>query len=180
MARKKLYFARPLNTYGQLIEVKMIELIKETFPQFDIEDPNQTKHQEGYIEWKERNKNNPGKSGMNYFYDEVLPQCWNVVAWPFLDGKIGAGVAGESLYFIEKGKWPHIIKAPRLKAIRPLDLEEMEALIAWEKMKNTATSKEVLEMVENEFVLSIETTRKRTWEILYEEYLPYEESHLII
>jgi len=169
MERKKLYFAHPLNTYDIPLEYKMLRLIKKSFPQFDIENPNQTRHQEGYK-----------KGGMDYFYKIVI-NCFNVVAWPFLDGKVGAGVAGE-MYTPMKhwGKWPLIIQTPRLKNIRQCSFDEISALIHWHEMKDVATNKEILEMVENEFVLSIDTTRKRTWEVLYEEYWPYEEAHLII
>ena len=169
MARKKLYFAHPINTYDTPLENKMLELIRWHFPVFDIENPNQPKHQENYK-----------KGGMDYFYGVMNGCKGGSVAAPFLDGVVGAGVAGEMIYHLNAGKAVWLIEAPRLIVIRPLFAEEILMLLRWDKMMNVATSKEILEMVENDFVLSIETTRKRTWEVLYEKKRPYEESHLII
>jgi len=87
---KKLYFAHPVNTYGQPIESDLVEFIRLSFQDWDIENPNQKKHQDGYADFKKRTGN-----GMNYFFDEVLPSMDGVIGMPFLDGKIGAGVFGE-------------------------------------------------------------------------------------
>ncbi len=177
MEKHVLYFAHPVNTYGTQLEQDMLSLIATCFPEMEIENPNQPQHQKGYAEWKERLKDTPSQ-GMNYFFDAVLPNCdAGTVALPFLDGKIGAGVAGEVIYMPQQKKGVYLIETPDLKTIRSFTAKEIELLFDWEKRKNEAATREARENVENSLVLSIAETRVRTWLVLYKIMKPYEEAH---
>ena len=48
---KKLYFGHPVNVYGTDLEKKLLEKIAADFPDWNIENPNQKNHQEGYEYW---------------------------------------------------------------------------------------------------------------------------------
>lgn len=95
--RNRLYFGHPVNTYNIELETQLLEAIVREFPDWEIENPNQKKHQEGYKKWMEETGN-----GMKYFTEEVLPSCDGGVFLAFRDGKWGAGVAKEGIYFLER------------------------------------------------------------------------------
>ncbi|MCF7835858.1 MAG: hypothetical protein K9M15_01935 [Candidatus Marinimicrobia bacterium] len=175
MLKPKIYFAHAVNTYGTIWEKSAIDRLQRKFPYFDIENPNQPHHQEEYKKWKEECGN-----GMNYFFEEVLPICTaGCVAMPFLDGLLGAGVAGETIWHFNAGNKIWLMEAPRFKNIRSFLPVEIKDLLRWEIIKRNVTEKRFLEMIETDLVLSIETTRKRTWKVLYKEFLPYEEAHMV-
>ena len=94
---RKLYFGHPINTYNTPLEEQLISVIAQEFPDWEIENPNQKKHSEGYKKWREETGN-----GMKYFAEEVLPSCDGGVFLAFRDGKWGAGVVKEGVYFLEK------------------------------------------------------------------------------
>lgn len=98
--KKRVYFGHPINTYNTELEKFLLQKISEAFQGWEIENPNQPHHQEGYQYWKETTGN-----GMDYFYKEVLPYCQAGIFLPFRDGKWGAGVFGEAK-FIEKARLP--------------------------------------------------------------------------
>lgn len=109
MARKKkkvIYFGHPVNTYapracdGGKLEKQLMSDIQSMHPDCIIENPNQPKHQEGYQKWSEKE----GKRGMDYFYEEILPNCDEGVFLAFRDGKWGAGVFGEAKAMANAGK----------------------------------------------------------------------------
>lgn len=96
---ESLYFAHPINVYNTPLEQKLISIISSNFPDCKIENPNQPHHQENYRTWrKEKGK------GMLYYFQEVLPKLDAGIALPFPDGMLGAGVAGEINFFLEKNK----------------------------------------------------------------------------
>ena len=97
---KRLYFGHPINTYNTDIEKQLLHKISETFRGWNIENPNQKHHQEGYRHWKERYKN-----GMEYFYKKVLPQCHAGIFLPFRDGKWSIGVFREAK-FLSQQEYP--------------------------------------------------------------------------
>lgn len=94
----KIYFGHPINTYGTELEVKLMAILVDTFPNWIIENPNQEHHQEGYQRWKKEHGN-----GMDYYYKEVLPRCNAGIFLPFRDGKWGAGVFGEAEFLAKLG-----------------------------------------------------------------------------
>jgi len=87
---KKLYFGHPVSVYGVESETKLLGIIEREFRGWEVENPNQQKHQDGYQLWKR----NTGR-GMDYYFREVLPKCDGGIFLPFKDGKWGAGVFGE-------------------------------------------------------------------------------------
>ncbi len=160
----KIYFAHTVNSYDTDLEKEQLSLTKKFFG-VRIENPNQPHHQKGYATYKERYKDHPTKSGMTYFYEEVLPGCDMCVCQIFLDGKWGAGVAHEAIFFLERGQPVWVIQ-PSDNKIRRLTTEEENMLIS----KNDS------------ILLSIEETRFRIWggkEPYQEKAIPYEKAHLL-
>jgi hypothetical protein len=182
MNKPVLYFAHPVNTYDKQIEKAMLERIYRHFPNFIIENPNQPQHQEGYAEYKKKYENTPGKSGMTYF-EEVLENCdGGTIALPFLDCRLGAGVASEVIFNLKRGRDVWFIcftQMPTRQVIRPFTGKEEALLLEWNERKDKAIDKKTLEKVGNTLILSIEETRRRTWTILYKIMRPYEKAHLI-
>jgi hypothetical protein len=160
---KRIYFAHPVSVYNTPLEKELIELIQYLFA-VEVENPNQLHHQKGYATFKEKYKNHPTKSGMTYFYEVVLPSCDSCVCQVYLDGKWGAGVAHEALFFLKKNL-PIWIIDPNSKKIRSLSAEEKESITN----NNPA------------IILSIEDTRLRTREGGKPDgkIIPYEQAHLI-
>lgn len=181
----KIYFAHPVNMYGEPIESAFEKLIAHNLTNDDIsliENPNQPQHQVGYDKYARRLKESgTSHKGMSYFYDEVLPNCSGCAGVPFLDGRLGLGVAGEMKWFIERDKpvwiaeralllWAHsyaeiFIQNPQigLFIVRPLIPEEVDFILSGDP----------------KFVVPHEETRLRTWKIYNKERRPYEEAHLV-
>lgn len=179
MGKSVLYFAHPVNTYDTQLEQDMLSLIATCFPEMEIENPNQPQHQKGYVEWKERFKNSPSQ-GMSYFFDVVLPNCdAGTVALPFLNGRLGAGVAGKVIFSLkkERGVW---LLEPAVTGfnLRPFWQNEIDLLLDWNNRKNATPNREESEKIENSLVLSIKETRVYTWAVLYKIPKPYRLAHL--
>lgn len=167
---KKVYFAHPVNIYGQPLEQALESLIANALTEGDrerIENPNQPKHQVGYDNYARRaRESQTGHKGMNYFYDEVLPGCDGCVAVPFLDNKFGLGVAGEMQWFLRNNKpvwcfW---------NTLGIFELSPDPVLPYFERF-----------ILANDprFVVPHEETRLRTWRVYNKERRPYEEAHLV-
>lgn len=127
---KTIYFGHPVNTYGTEPEAQLLAMISNSFPECEIENPNQEKHQEGYRRWKEKTGN-----GMDYFFKEVLPACHLGIFLPFRDGRWPAGVYKEASFMAETGCrifqiW-HTGEIIRLNIenLVPLSIEETRKLI---------------------------------------------------
>lgn len=129
---QRVYFGRPLNVYDTPLDIKLTAFIQKVFSGWEIEDPNQEKHREGYQHWMEKT----GR-GMNYYFQEVLPQMDSGVFLSFPDGKFGAGVYSEAecLFKLDKLIW------------------KISPLVVMSTMRN---------MSELE-VLSVEETRRRIY-----------------
>src|SRR3989338_6145414 len=176
---KKLYFAHPVNVYDTLLDESLVSFLKWTFGQglmgeecWEIENPNQTHHQVGYADWKKRLENDPTKQGgMSYYYDVVLPQCHGCVALAFLDDMVGAGVAGELKFFIDRNL---PVFGLGVDGEYGIYLQAVGEIGDWEKSLISAGDPSI--------VLSIEETRERTW-VSPEEYnntkLDYLKAHII-
>ncbi len=95
----KVYFGHPVNTYNTELEEHLLTVLPRLFPGSVIENPNQPHHQDGYQRYKRERR-----SGMPYFYEEVLPLCDEGVFLPFGDGAWGAGVYGEAQFLFDRGK----------------------------------------------------------------------------
>lgn len=161
---KHIYFAHPVNVYNTELERGILAMLMHAFPGVEIENPNQPHHQEGYRAWKKRYEGHLTKSGMNYFYEIVLPGCDSVAALPFLDDKWGAGVAGETIFFIERNQPAWVVDSnPPWLGIRKLTKKEEHLLITKDPS----------------LVLGIEETRFRTWGRgePYITMVPFEQAH---
>lgn len=182
---EKIYFAHPVNTYGEPIEDAFETLVATFLTQGNrnlIENPNQPHHQIGYNQYAERLKESAiSHTGMNYFYDLVLPDCSGCVGVPFLDGRFGLGVAGEMKWFLEHNKplWfvermslPRAIEYTEaftrnplcgLFCVRPVLREEAQLILSGDPKA----------------VVPHEETRLRTWKVYNRVRRPYEEAHLV-
>lgn len=96
---RTIYFGHPVNTYNSTLENDLIKVIRQSFPEWKIENPNQPNHQEGYVRWKKSMGN-----GMLYFFREVLPKMEGGIFLPFVDGRFGAGVFGEAEFLFNRKK----------------------------------------------------------------------------
>lgn len=187
----KIYFAHAVNSYNTPIETAFEILIANALTGDDcdlIENPNQLKHQQGYEKYAERQKESGTQhKGMSYFYDEMIPQCTNgCVGVPFLDMRLGLGVASEMKLTIELNRpvWIVVSEISRL----PITTRDLQQFIQdppngifyvrnimgieRELIRNTDPKKG------SELVVSHEETRLRTWKVYNREKRPYEEAHL--
>ena len=130
---KRLYFGHPINTYDTDLEFQLLQRISGSFPDWEIENPNQKCHQEGYARWKETTGN-----GMDYFTKQVLPSCQGGVFLPFRDGAWGAGVHKEAKFCVDQGH-PVWIIAPD-GAIVSLDISTVQPLTVEETRSRIRTS----------------------------------------
>lgn len=102
----KIYFAHPINTYGDRIEKYAIDFIYKLYPDCVLINPNSPEHQIGYE-----------RVGMKYFR-KIVRGCDRIVVLPFSDGSIGAGMGKEILWALKFG-----IKVIQLKPFE--DIEEI-------------------------------------------------------
>lgn len=120
----KLYFAHPVNTYNTEIEKAMLILIAYRFPGVEIVNPNTTEYQKAYEAAKAASGGTHGDhKGMDVFY-EMLKQLDGCVALPFLDRRMGLGVAGETQKTLKAWKDAWLIEPSR-----ELTPEELEAFV---------------------------------------------------
>lgn len=131
MGKKKiLYFGHPVNVYGTDLQKKLLGIIAQRFLHWDIENPDQPHHEEGYQRYK-RDKGN----GMAYYFEKVLPKCSGGVFLPFRDGAWGRGVFGEAKCITENGfpiwtiSHEGIVQAADVSIVRVLTVEETRARI---------------------------------------------------
>lgn len=181
----KIYFAHPVNLYGDLLEEAFLRFIAHylTDGNLDaIENPNQPHHQEGYRVWAARAKENSTQHrGMNYFFDEVLPKCkGGCVALPFLDGRMGLGVAGEAKWFLERSMPVWIVKSllmPTYAQLKEFVDHPLHVLLF--ELRPLQEVEGVLLLEEDpQLVVPHEETRLRTWTVYNREKRPYELAHL--
>lgn len=99
MKKLRMYFGRPINVFGTELDQMLMQKIAEVFPGYEIEDPNQQKHADGYQKYKEETGN-----GMDYYTEVVLPSCDAGIFLCFRDGSWGAGVFREALFFADENK----------------------------------------------------------------------------
>lgn len=182
----KIYFAHPVNIYGQPIEAAFEKLIAHRLTNGDlslIENPNQPKHQVGYDAYAKRAKESGTKhKGMNYFFDEVLPSCSECAGVPFLDGRFGLGVAGEMKRFIEHDQsvWVVVPKKWPFVTFGDLQLFTMDPVHGCFYVRLiTETERSKIISNDPELVVPHEETRLRTWRIYNQERRPYQEAHLV-
>jgi hypothetical protein len=128
MKKRIMYFGHPINTYDTELEKKLLAKIARRFPNCVIEDPNQEKHQEEYVRWKQKTGN-----GMQYYFSEVLPFCDTGIFLPFRDGAWGAGVFGEAKFFNRPWVWTinadAQVRIVHLETVQALSISETRARI---------------------------------------------------
>jgi len=124
-----LYFAHQVDLFNTKKEEELVKTLEEVFPEYEIYNPNQEHNQENYKLWKEETG-----SGMNYYYDVILPHIDAGAYISFQDGMIGAGAFHEMEYLFREDKpiweidWNHDIeKINFLDYSRKLSIEETRA-----------------------------------------------------
>lgn len=125
---RKMYFGHPVNTYGTELEWRLLSLVTERFPQWEIVNPGDAAHEAGYQRYRAAKS-----GGMGYFFEEVLPECQSGIFLPFRDGAWGAGVHGEAKFFLDRQRlvWRithegaiRLLGASLLAALPVLSVEE--------------------------------------------------------
>jgi len=181
---EEIYFAHPVNLYNEPTEAALEKLIASCLAYGNkqaIENPNQPRHQNGYRKWSARQKESDTKhKGMNYFFDEVLPHCSGCAAMPFLDLRMGLGVAGEAKWFLERGKPCWIIVPTHMPT--PDDIQDfirhpLNGLFQLRLLNGEEAA--LLISLDPKLVVPHEETRLRTWKVYNRVIRPYEEAHLI-
>jgi hypothetical protein len=116
--KPKIYFGHPINFYNTKKESELIVIIKEVFPDFRIENPAKKIHSLNYQKWREKTC-----SGMDYFYEKVLPKMDAGVFMTFKDRMFGAGVFDEMawLHNNKKEVWEIDYDGGILSRIHKLD-----------------------------------------------------------
>lgn len=117
---KNLYFGHPLSVFDTDIESELIDTIESTFPEYTIENPNQPHHKENYEKWEEEG------TGMDYYFEEVLPAMDAGVFLPFEDGTYGAGTAAEARFLADRER--PVYEIDYSGEITDLSIDEMDVL----------------------------------------------------
>lgn len=208
---KPTYFAHATNAYNKPIEKAALQFIADNIAGGDIgriENPNQPHHQEGYDRYAERVKRSyKNHKGMNYFYDEVLPGCGSCVAMPYLDGRVGLGVAGEALWFLERGLPVWYMEPDLGETVRKVEARHGKESLAAHFAELRAISNAIYEFIKDPLKSGIfrirtftdeevemlkadkdvgsallvphEETRLRSWFVYGQKERPYEAAHLV-
>lgn len=182
----RLYFGHPVNTYNTPVEDAVIELIRYHFPGVEIDNPNTPEYQERYDKLKESTGGTHGAHrGMDVFY-ETIKDDDGCVALPFLDGRMGLGVAGEAQKTLVYGKtvWliepshelseaelAEFVKDPRNGAFKIRELNEYEKA---EFLRHSD-----LKASRPAFVVPHEETRLRTFMQYNGPARPYAKAHIV-
>lgn len=104
------FFAHPIGTYGTRLEAALTALIIRHFDICEgrVENPSEPHHEEDYKLWAARNGD---IRLMNYFHEEVFPECDGSVALLFRDGRMGIDVADSTQWFIRESLPTFVISA---------------------------------------------------------------------
>lgn len=195
---EKLYFAHPVSSYGTPIETAVMVLIRAALPGYDIESPNQPHHQENYEKWKaESEEGRDVHSAMQYFFKVVQPGCVGTPALPFLDGKMGLGVAGEVVRDADDRKPTWFIKPTRegltasdvdafvedptghpIFVVQPFTNDELD-VVRREVEGHQSCIKNGGEYCGTMLVVGHQETRLRSFYQYRGATRPYEEAHLV-
>lgn len=189
MGQNRMYFAHPVNSFNTSFEKAMVKFLLYVFPGVVIENPNQPHHQTGYRDYAERFKHEPlkkGTRGMRYYHEVVLPSCDRCAALPFLDGRLGLGVADEARWYLERG-----MRTWFIDPVHVINLRELERFIEnplfhsdpFQVRCFTEQEKALLLNVDPNvgswLVVPHEETRLRTYMKYGKEMRPYEIAHLV-
>lgn len=95
---RNLYFAHPINVYDTELEKQILATLGESFPSWNVVNPNHPDHDAGYQRYAAKE----GGRGMDYFFEDVLPEQDGVICMPFTDGMIGKGVFEETERILQR------------------------------------------------------------------------------
>lgn len=118
----RLYFGHPIPMDSGL-EDKLLDAIEDTFPDYEIENPSDQKHKDSYFAWRDEKD---GVTGMDYYFQEVLPDCDAGVFLPFEDETYGAGTAEEMEVLANNGT--PVYGIDRSGDIQEITVDEITAL----------------------------------------------------
>lgn len=93
----RIYFGHPVNAIGTTLEEESLDTIRRWFPDHEIDHPGE--HVDNYFEWRDEKD---GVTGMDYYFQEVLPDVDIGVFLPFEDGTYGAGMADEARFLADQ------------------------------------------------------------------------------
>lgn len=180
----KYYFAHPVSVYNTKLEEAIMVLIRHCFPRIEVVNPNTPDQQKAYK--KERTASggtHADHKGMDFFY-RTVENCDGCTSMPFLDCRMGLGVASETQKALKAGKpaWliepSHELTQAEMDAftanplngsfmIREFHEDEVSVLVNTQDLKANPPA----------FVVSHEETRLRTY-LQYDGAMrPYAEAH---
>ena len=124
---------------------------------------------------------------MRYYHEMVLPSCNGCVALPFLDSRLGLGVADEARWYLERGMPAWFIEPTRIVSLRDLERFIEDSLtnndlfqIRHFTEKEKALLLNVDPQVGSSLVVSHEETRFRTFTTYNKIKRPYEIAHHVV
>lgn len=182
----RIYFAHPVSVYNTPLEDAMLVLTAHCFPEGEIVNPNTPEYQRAYSEAKAASGGtHADHKGMDIFY-KMLESLDGCVSMPFLDRKMGLGVAGETQKTVKAGKDAWLVEPSH-----ELTQEELDAFVAnplngafWVRKFNddevhALRSREELKADPPDFVVGHEETRLRTFIQYNGAMRPYAEAHKV-
>jgi len=183
----KLYFAHPVNTYNTPLERAILTLIVHHFPEAEIVNPNTTEYQKMYAEIKAATGGTHGAhKGMDIFY-HLLEELDGCVSMPFLDCRMGLGVAGETQKTVRAGKSAYLIAPSHELTIREIEQFIQNPHNGFFRIR-PFTEKEIRILRDHHgdlkdnppaFVVGHEETRLRTFIQYNGQIRPYVEAHKV-
>ncbi len=88
----RIYFAHPINSYGQDVERRCLAVLHKRFAGCEIVNPNLPEHERGY---REAQTVSQSGSGLAYYTEQVIPTCRALAFLAFPDGLVSSGCATE-------------------------------------------------------------------------------------
>lgn len=111
--KPKMYVGRPINLFNTPQDGTLMKVLSKFFFEYDLEDPNQKKHSDGYFKYRAMKGTEYNgrivQSGMDYYFQEILPYIFSGVFVPFRDGRFGKGVFDEAEFISKKGKESYVL-----------------------------------------------------------------------
>lgn len=182
-----IYFAHPVNTYDTPVEKAVLTLVAHCFPTAEIANPNTPDQQKAYdAKVSATGGVHADHKGMEVFYQKV-EECDSCVAMPFLDRRLGLGVAGETQKALKLGKHAWLVEPSHELSAEELDAFAANPLNGSFRIRQF-TQEEICTLRDHPGdlkndppanVVPHEETRLRTFVVYNKERRPYAESHTV-
>ena len=123
---KKLYFAHQITMYNSAAELEILADIRQAFPQHEVVNPSEQKHQDAVKDLKAAGSANVMA---DYFLPLVSdPDMDRVVFTVFSNGKVGKGAYDEAQAIIDHGGRAFFYEPDTRRMIEITDLSRFAAM----------------------------------------------------